>query len=159
MKLIFILPIISLLLSQKHSKTNLNENEGSYKDHALRIETAVKRGEISRDQASERYRYLENRLRFNGMRGPRSNDLSNHFEILGINNLGKIKENLLQNGIDELKLESVLGGMIRVIQAMNENQNKFVFNPRIIKYFKEDCGLDSNQVEYVREVCIQISKK
>tara|TARA_X000001036_G_C20398734_1_gene691857 strand:- start:208 stop:687 length:480 start_codon:yes stop_codon:yes gene_type:complete len=159
MKLIFILPIISLLLSQKHSKTNLNENEGSYKDHALRIEAAVERGEISRDQASQRYRYLENRLRSNGLRGPRSNDLSNHFEILGINNLGKIKEDLLQNGIDELKVESVLGGMIRVIQAMNENQNKFVSNPRIIKYFKEDCGLDSNQVDYIRKVCIQISKK
>ena len=159
MKLVFIIPITSLLISQNQPKTNLNENEGGYKDHALRIEAAVERGEISRDQANQRYRYLENRLRSNGVRGPRSNDISNHFKILGINDLGEIKENLLQNGVKELKLESVLGGMIRVIQAMNENQNKFVFNPRIIKYFKEDCGLDSNQVDYIRKVCIQISKK
>ena len=159
MRLAFIILITSLLISQNQPKANLNENEGGYRDHALRIEAAVERGEISRDQANQRYQYLENRLRSNGVRGPRSNDLSNHFEILGINNLGKIKEDLLQNGIDELKLESVLGGMIRVIQAMNENQNKFVFNPRITKYFKEDCGLDSNQVDYIRKVCIQISKK
>ena len=157
MKLIFILPIISLLLSQKHSKTNLNENEGSYKDHALRIEAAVERGEISRDQASQRYRYLENRLRSNGLRGPRSNDLSNHFEILGINNLGKIKEDLLQNGIDELKLESVLGGMIRVVHEMKKKQNKVFLNTRLTKYFKEDCGLNSDQVDYVRKICVQIS--
>ena len=159
MKLVFIIPITSLLISQNQPKTNLNENEGGYKDHALRIEAAVERGEISRDQANQRYQYLENRLRSNGVRGPRSNDISNHFKILGINDLGEIKENLLQNGVKELKLESVLGGIIRVIQAMNENQNKFVFNPRIIKYFKEDCGLDSNQVDYIRKVCIQISKK
>ncbi len=56
------LKIISLLLSQNHSNTNLNKNEGNYKDHALRIEAAVERGEISRDQASQRYRYLENRM-------------------------------------------------------------------------------------------------
>lgn len=159
MKLVFIIPITSLLISQNQPKTNLNENEGGYKDHALRIEAAVERGEISRDQANQRYQYLENRLRSNGVRGPRSNDISNHFKILGINDLGKIKENLLQNGIKELELESVLGGMIRVVHEMNKHQNKVISNPRLTKYFKEDCGLNSDQVDYIRKICIQISTK
>ena len=135
MKLVFIIPITSLLISQNQPKTNLNDNEGVYKDHARRIEAAVESGKISRDQASQRYRYLENRLRSNGVRGPRSNDISHHFELLGINDLDKIKEDLLQNGINELKLEAVLGGMIRVVHEMKKNQNKISFKPRLEKYF------------------------
>ena len=157
MKLVLIIPITSLLISQNQPKTNFNDNEGGYKDHALRIEAAVESGEISRDQASQRYRYLENRLRSNGVRGPRSNDISNHFKILGINDLGKIKENLLQNGIDELKLETVLGGMIRVVHEMKKKQNKVFLNTRLTKYFKEDCGLNSDQVDYVIKICVEIS--
>ena len=135
MKLVFIISITSLLISQNQPKTNLNDNEGVYKDHARRIEAAVESGKISRDQASQRYRYLENRLRSNGVRGPRSNDISHHFELLGINDLDKIKEDLLQNGINELKLEAVLGGMIRVVHEMKKNQNKISFKPRLEKYF------------------------
>tara|TARA_B100001250_G_scaffold25705_2_gene21285 strand:- start:2424 stop:2903 length:480 start_codon:yes stop_codon:yes gene_type:complete len=157
MKLVFIISITSLLISQNQPKTNLTDNEGGYKDHARRIEAAVESGKISRDQASQRYRYLENRLRSNGVRGPRSNDISNHFKILGINDLGKIKENLLQNGIDELKLEAVLGGMIRVVHEMKKKQNKVFLNTRLTKYFKEDCGLNSDQVDYVRKICVEIS--
>ena len=157
MKLVFIISITSLLISQNQPKTNLNDNEGVYKDHARRIEAAVESGKISRDQASQRYRYLENRLRSNGVRGPRGNDISNHFKILGINDLDKIKEDLLQNGINELKLEAVLGGMIRVVHEMKKNQNKISFKPRLEKYFKEDCGLNSDQIDYIRKICVQIS--
>jgi hypothetical protein len=156
MKLVFLVPIISLLLSQNQFKTNSNQNDRGYKNHALRIEAAVKQGDITRKQADQRYRDLEERLRSSGKRGTRSNDISLHFKRLGINNLEKIKKNLLENGIKESQLEVVLGGMIRVVHAMKKDPHEFVLNSRIIQYFKDDCGLDSNQIDYIEKLSIQI---
>ena len=156
MKLVFLVPIISLLLSQNQFKTNSNQNDRGYKYHSIRIEAAVKQGDITRDQADQRYRDLEERLRSSGGRGARSNDISSHFKRLGINNLEKIEKNLLQNGIEESQLEAVLGGMIRVVHRMKKNQNSFVLNSRIIQYFKDECGLDSNQIDYIEKLSFQI---
>jgi len=150
MKRLLVFSLFSLIFSQNYSK------EDGYKQYSKRIEEAVSQGKITREQANERYRGLEKRLKISGKRGPRSNEISMRFERLGINNLDKIKTNLINEGVTDLQMESVLGGMIRVIHAAKKNRDEFIFNPKMQRYFQNDCGLSSTQIDYIKELSIDL---
>ena len=141
------------------SLTTLVLSQQGYDDYSKRIEEAVNQGKITREQANDRYRGLEERLRNSGKRGPRSNDLSIRFERLGINNLDKIKNNLKNEGVTSLQMESVLGGLLRIIYAVKETNNgPFIFDSRIERYFQNDCGLSYTQIDYIKNLLIELAK-
>ena len=132
--------------------------EGGYQRASKRIEEAVRQGQITREQANERYRNLEQRLQNQGKRGQRSNNIAFHFEKLGIKNIDNIKLKLKNQGVTDTHIESVLGGMIRVVHAAKNEGNEFVLNPRIKTYFQNECGLSPNQIEFIRNFSIELAR-
>ena len=113
-----------------------------------RIEIAVERGELTREEADERYaRY---RAKLAGTRSERRDHImENHYEKLGISDLGLIKNGLLDQGIPASQLDAVLGGMLRLVHAAKIDGENFKMNPRIEIYFKDRLGLTDLQTEYV----------
>ena len=113
-----------------------------------RIEIAVERGELTREEADERYaRY---RAKLAGTRTERRDPImENHYEKLGISDLGLIKNGLLDQGIPASQLDAVLGGMLRLVHAAKIDGENFKMNPRIEIYFKDRLGLTDLQTEYV----------
>ena len=113
-----------------------------------RIEIAVERGELTREQADERYaRY---RAKLAGARTERRDPImENHYEKLGVSDLGLIKNGLLDQGIPANQLDAVLGGMLRLVHAAKIDGENFTMNPRIEIYFKDRLGLTDLQTEYV----------
>ena len=113
-----------------------------------RIEIAVERGELTREEADERYaRY---RAKMAGTRSERRDPImENHYEKLGVSDLGLIKNGLLDQGIPASQLDAVLGGMLRLVHAAKIDGENFKMNPRIEIYFKDRLGLTDSQTEYV----------
>ena len=113
-----------------------------------RIEIAVERGELTREEADERYaRY---RAKLAGTRTERRDPImENHYEKFGISDLGLIKNGLLDQGIPASQLDAVLGGMLRLVHAAKIDGENFKMNPRIEIYFKDRLSLTDLQTEYV----------
>ena len=121
--ILFYLPL-TLLAQNSLEKSNIRE----------RIETAVGKGEITREEANERY--AEFRKRMNPNKREQNTELEKNYHKLGINNLDLIKKNLLNNGILENQLDLVLRGMIRLIHGAKVDGNNSEMNPRMKIYFK-----------------------
>ena len=121
--------------------------EGGYQRASKRIEEAVRQGQITREQANERYRNLEQRLQNQGKRGQRSNNIAFHFEKLGIKNIDNIKLKLKNQGVTDTHIESILGGMIRVVDAEKNEvakaELKFIHNKKKTKKNLNFCILHS----------------
>ena len=113
-----------------------------------RIEIAVERGELTREEADERYaRY---RAKMAGTRSERRDPImENHYEKLGVSDLGLIKNGLLDQGIPASQLDAVLGGMLRLVHAAKIDGEDFKMNPRIEIYFKDRLSLTDSQTDYV----------
>ena len=65
----------------------------------------------------------------------------------------------IRRNLSEIKLIFVQGpnNKFRDDKLRSAEQNKVFFDTRLTKYFKEDCGLNSDQVDYVRKICVEIS--
>ena len=137
--------------------TLLAQNSLEKADIRERIETAVERGEITREQADERY--AEFRKRMNPNKRGQNTELEKHYNKLGVNNLARIKKNLLNNGIAENQLDQVLRGMIRLIQVAKADGNNSEMNPRMQIYFQDRIGLNQEQVEHVINTSVRIAKR
>ena len=113
-----------------------------------RIEIAVERGELTREEADERYaRY---RAKLAGTRTERRDPImENNYEKLGVSDLGLIKNGLLDQGIPANQLDAVLGGMLRLVHAAKIDGENFKMTPRIEVYIKDRLGLTDLQTEYV----------
>ena len=150
--LILFLPII--LSSQRSS-----EKQGIRE----RIETAVDRGLITREQADERYtKYrerVEQRNDVNANKSEQKTDLLTHYKKLGVNNLNRIKKSLSNNGISDNQIDDVLRGMIRLIHVAKTDENNHAINPRMKNYFEDRIGLDPKQVQYVMDLTVRIAKR
>ena len=122
-----------------------------------RIEAAVERGEITREQAD--IRYAEFRKRMNSNQREQNTEIEKHYNKLGVNNLGRIKRNLLSNGITDNQLEPVLRGMIRLIHGAKADGNNFEMNPRMQIYFQDRIGLNQEQVQHVMDSSVRIAQR
>ena len=137
--------------------TLLAQNSLEKADIRERIETAVERGEITREQADERYAEFRKRMNLN--KREQNTELEKHYNKLGVNNLDRIKKGLLNNGITDNQLDAVLRGMIRLIHGAKADGNNFEMNPRMQIYFQDRIGLNQEQVEHVINTSVRIAKR
>ena len=153
--IILALPLILTAQSTVVGKSHV-EDRARWEGIRERIEIAVERGELTREEADERYaRY---RAKLTGTRTERRDPImENHYEKLGISDLGLIKNGLLDQGIPASQLDAVLGGMLRLVHAAKIDGENFKMNPRIEIYFKDRLGLTDLQTEYVVGVSRRIA--
>ena len=154
--------IIAILLFYSHT-TLFSQNSSQKGGVRDRIEAAVDQGLITREQADERYVKYNERLstRNDGPsnRSEKKTELLTHYKKLGINNLSRIKNGLLNNGIPDSQLDAVLRGMIRLIHVAKADDNNYEMNPRMQTYFAERVGLDPKQVQYVNDLSVRMAKR
>ncbi len=118
------------------------------------LETAVEKGEITRQEAN--HKYARYRSLSSGRKHERKDPiLDNNFKKLGVENINEMKNKLLDRGISSSQLDAVLGGMLRLVHAARKDGENFKTNSRIEQYFKERIGLTNTQVGYL----IELSKK
>ena len=154
---IFLLYLPLVLLAQNSSEKVRVEDRDKLAGVRERIEIAVERGEITREQADERY--AEFRKRINPNKREQNTELEKHYNKLGVNNLDRIKKSLLNNGITDNQLDPVLRGMIRLIHGAKADGNNFEMNPRMKIYFERRIGLNQKQFQYVKDTSVRIAQR
>ena len=151
MILILLLYLPLVLGAQNLLEKSRVEDRAIWVGFRERIEGADERGEITREQADERYAGFRRRM---AMRGT---DIVGHYEKLGVSDLNRIKNGLMKNGISDNQIDAVLGGMLRVIHAAKAEGDNFEMNPRVQSYFQDRIGLTQDQTQYVKDVSIRIA--
>ena len=140
------LPI--MLMGQKSSDISDSDDKALWEGFQRRIEIAVEQGLITPEQARERYAGFRKRMghrndenpgsgRMNLNRSEQNTELAAHFKKLGISDLNRIKNGLLDNGITDSQLDAVLGGMVRLIHGSKADRENFEMNPRLLVYFQD----------------------
>ena len=147
--LLLYLPLV--IVAQNSLEKSRVEDRAKWVGVRERIEGAVERGEITREQADERYAEFRRRMAM------RDTDIVGHYEKLGISALNRIKNGLMKNGISDNQLDAVLGGMLRVIHAAKAEGDNFEMNPRVQAYFQDRIGLTQDQTQYVKDISIRIA--
>ena len=166
---IFLLYLPLILLAQNSLEKSRVEDRDIWVGFRERIEGAVERGVITREQADEHYVEFRRRMgqrndenldrgRMNLNRREQNTELAAHFKKLGISDLYRIKIGLLENGITDSQLDDVLRGMVRLIHGAKAVGNNFEMNPRIQVYFQDRIGLNQEQVQYVMDISVRIAQ-
>ena len=153
--LLLYLPLV--IVAQNSLEKSRVEDRDKWVGVRERIEGAVERGEITREQADERY--AEFRKRINPNKREQNTELEKHYNKLGVNNLDRIKKGLLNNGITDNQLDAVLRGMIRLIHGAKADGNNFEMNPRMQIYFQDRIGLNQEQVQHVMDSSVRIAQR
>ena len=149
--LLLYLPLV--IVAQNSLEKSRVEDRAKWVGVRERIEGAVERGEITREQADERYAEFRRRMAMG------DTDIVGHYEKLGIKDLNRIKNALMKNGISNSQLDAVLGGMLRVIHAAKAEGDNFEMNPRVQAYFQDRIGLAQDQTQYVKDISIRIANR
>ena len=147
--LLLYLPLV--IVAQNSLEKSRVEDRAKWVGVRERIEGAVEQGEITREQADERYAEFRRRMAM------RDTDIVGHYEKLGIKDLNRIKNALMKNGIFNSQLDDVLVGMLRVIHAAKAEGDNFEMNPRVQAYFQDRIGLTQDQTQYVKDISIRIA--
>ena len=159
-----------MLMGQKSSDISNSNDKALWEGFQRRIEIAVEQGLITPEQARERYAGFRKRMghrndenlgsgRMNLNRREQNTELAAHFKKLGISDLNRIKNGLLENGITDSQLDAVLGGMVRLIHGSKADGKNFEMNPRLQVYFQDRIGLNQEQVLYVMDVSVRIAQR
>ena len=159
-----------MIMGQKSSDISKSDDKALWEGFQRRIEIAVEQGLITPEQARERYAGFRKRMehrndenlgsgRMNLNRSEQNTELAAHFKKLGISDLTRIKNGLLDNGITDSQLDAVLGGMVRLIHGSKADGKDFEMNPRIQAYFQDRIGLNQEQVMYVMDVSVRIAQR
>ena len=159
-----------MLMGQKSSDISNSDDKALWEGFQRRIEIAVEQGLITPEQARERYAGFRKRMghrndknlgsgRMNLNRSEQNTELAGHFKKLGISDLNRIKNGLLDNGITDSQLDGVLGGMVRLIHGAKADGENFEMNPRIQTYLQDRIGLNQEQVLYVMDVSVRIAQR
>ena len=78
-----------------------------------------------------------------------------YFEL---NDLDKIRNEMLIMDFPIEKIEPSLGGMLRVIHAMKKAKNKYKISPRLKAYFRERLELESYHIDYIMKKSKKIAQ-
>ena len=106
----------------------------------------------------KRQTYSRYRSRATGLKQVRRDPvIENHFKDLGVDDLNKLKNEMLDQGIPGDRLDAVLGGMLRLVHAARTDGENFKMNPRIEAYFKDRLGLANPQIEYLMGLATKIA--
>ena len=155
-KIILLAFTVILNAQRKDFNTNHDHDVERFKWEIVKknIEAAVYRGEIKPEKAQEHYNFYRQKEEINLI--PRKDTvLENHFKKLGIEDIKIIKNQLVQKGIGEDKLDAVLGGILRLTNMFKSDNEVFEMYPRMESYFKTRLSLSNAQVQYI----IKYSKK
>ncbi len=147
-KIILIIFISSLNAQGQFSDKENDNKRLKWEQIKKKIEAAVERGEIKPDKAKDHYQYYREREMAASNR-KKDIVLENNFKRIGIDNLNKLKNELLDQDIALSQLDAVLGGMLRLIYAAKSDKENFGMNPRIEAYFKDRLDLTDAQVKYI----------
>ena len=121
-----------------------------------KTERDVDRGEISREDADNKYSRFRSHLL--GKRAERKDPvLENHFKKIGIDNIDQLKNHLMDKHIPIDKLDAVLGGMLRLVHYFKSEGNNQKINPRLEAYFKGRLGLTSYHTNQVYKTARNIA--
>ena len=121
-----------------------------------KTERDVDRGEISREEADNKYSRFRSHLL--GKRAERKDPvLENHFKKIGIDNIDQLKNHLMDKHIPIDKLDAALGGMLRLVHYFKSEGNNQKINPRLEAYFKGRLGLTSYQTNQVYKTARNIA--
>ena len=153
--MIWVFPILlSAQQSAASGKDKLDDRK-KWEVFRQRMERAVSRGDISREEADNKYASF--RARSKGQRTERKDPvLEGHFKRLGVEDLDKLKNELLDHGILSDQLDAVLGGMLRLVHAAKTDGDNFKLNPRIESYFKDRLGLTNSQTDHLMTIARRI---
>ena len=149
--LLLYLPLV--IVAQNSLEKSRVEDRDKWVGVRERIEGAVERGEITREQADERYAEFRRRMAM------RDTDIVGHYEKLGLKDLNRIKNGLMKIGISDAQLDAVLDGMLRVIYVAKSEGDNFELSPRIQAYFQDRIGLDKDQIQYIKDISIRIANR
>lgn len=153
---IIILTFPLLLIAQESSSVRGQSSDMTeWTKLREKIEKAVERGDITREDADKTYSRYRSRAR--GLKQVRRDPvIENHFKDLGVDDLNKLKNEMLDQGIPGDRLDAVLGGMLRLVHAARTDGENFKMNPRIEAYFKDRLGLANPQIEYLMGLTTKI---
>ena len=131
----------------------LNAQDEKWKSFRKNTEEGVVKGQISRLQADNLYSGYRLKFDRKDYRLEKHNQvLQAHFKKLGVSNLGYIKNNLFDVGINPDQMEAVLGGLLRLAQAVKIEGTSFKINPKIESYFKVRLRLENTQVKILIDI-------
>jgi len=159
-----------MLMGQKSLDISNSDDKALWEGFQRRIEIAVEKGLITPEQARERYAGFRKRMehrndenlgsgRMNLNKREQNTELAAHFKKLGISDLSRIKNGLLDNGITDSQLDAVLGGMVRLIHGSKADGKDFEMNTELQVYFQDTIGLNQEQVLYVMDVSVRIAQR
>ena len=135
----------------------LNAQEEKWNSFQKSTEEEVVKGQISRLQADNLYSGYRLKFDRKDYRLETHNQvLQAHFKNFGVSNLGYIKNNLLDVGINPDQMGAVLGGVLRLAQAVKIEGTSFKINPKIESYFKVRLRLKNTQVEILIDIAKNI---
>ena len=146
--LVFLTPIFSFPQNKLSvERDNISEIE-RWKGIRKRLEIAVNKGDITKEEADKRYQNY--RAHVSGKKIEHKDlVLENHFLKLGVNDISEIKNNLLDQEILVAQLDSVLGGLLRLIYQFKTDSELAQINPRLQNYFRDRIGLTHIQINYL----------
>ena len=146
-----------LLNAQQDTSTLIKQSDDQKRWEELRykVETAVIKGDISREDANKRYARF--RARVSGQRVERKDPvLEGYFKRYGIEDIDELKNRLLDYNIPADQLDAVLGGMLRLVHAVKLDRENFRINPRLETYFKDRLGLADRQIDLIARIASDI---
>ncbi len=156
-RIIFI--ILPFFLNAQRNGVDRNHINDRLRFQAVKekMEKAVENGNITREQADERYKqYRAKQTLSSTVKQDRV--LADHYKKLGINNLEKTKNKLLDQGIPSSQIDAVLGGLLRLVHAAKMDKENFEMNPRIEAYFKDRLELTDSQVGYIMRYARRLAR-
>ena len=136
-----------LLNAQQDTSTPVkrSDNQKRWEDLRYNVETAVSKGDISREDANKRYAMF--RARVSGQRVERKDPvLEGYFKRYGIEDIDNLKNRILDQGIPADQLDAVLGGMLRLAHSIKLDGINYKINPRFQVYFEERLGMTKSQI-------------
>ena len=146
-----------LLNAQQDTSTPAKrlDNQKRWKDLRHKVETAVIKGDISREDANKRYARF--RARVSGKRVERKDPvLEEHFKRYGIEDIDNLKNRILDQGIPADQLDAVLGGMLRLVHSIKLDGINYKINPRFQVYFEERLGMTKSQIIKIEKIAKDI---
>tara|TARA_Y200000002_G_scaffold379815_1_gene389916 strand:- start:5553 stop:6053 length:501 start_codon:yes stop_codon:yes gene_type:complete len=146
-----------LLNAQQDTSTPVkrSDDQKRWEDLRYKIETAVSKGDISRDDANKRYAMF--RARVSGQRVERKDPvLEEYFKRYGIEDIDNLKNRILDQGILADQLDAVLGGMLRLAHSIKLDGINYKINPRFQVYFEERLGMTKSQIIKIEKIAKDI---
>ena len=146
-----------LLNAQQDTSTPVkrSDNQKRWEDLRYNVETAVSKGDISREDANKRYAMF--RARVSGQRVERKDPvLERYFKRYGIEDIDNLKNRILDQGIPADQLDAVLGGMLRLAHSIKLDGINYKINPRFQVYFEERLGMTKSQIIKIEKIAKDI---